>query len=131
MTNHKITAQTQEDFEEQLKAIIASEDAKKISIVYIWKVEKQIPRVNGKSNVVYIGMSENSFADRYSTSNAKRDEAYNFRVLYKELIALYGPITIEIKQVDKPKEVEEQDLLDYYKEHLELPPLNRRGPHLP
>lgn len=127
-----LKAETLEDYLIQFNEFLDSEQAKnKKGIIYIWKTEKSISRVIGKSPIIYIGQSINTFRDRYKNSKSiKIEEAY-YKRYYKYMIKEYGAISIEINESTNPKYQEWQALMEYNAAHKEYPPLNRSIPNEP
>ena len=128
----KITAGSLEDYLSQFNEFLDSDIAKNTkSICYIWKTDKPISRVKGKSPIIYIGQTINTFRDRYSNSNSINIEKKYYDRYYKHMIEIYGAISIEIKQSDDPKRSEWKELMEYNSNHKEYPPLNRSIPNEP
>ncbi len=128
----KLDATDRDEYSEQFESLLKSDPYKTTErIVYFFKVEKPISRVIGESNIIYIGRSDGSFSSRYYPSKAFNLEMAFFDKFYKHAIKLYGPISIEITQVEKTKYFEWKAIADYYSRHLEYPPLNRAIPNEP
>jgi len=127
--NNKIFTTNVEDFEKQLKSILES-NSKDEGIIYIWKSEKKIPRVCGKSDILYIGKTKQSLNDRYNNAKSLDIEKKYFENVYRHVIKQYGAISIDVIVVnpDELKVQEAEKINDYYKSHKELPPLNRNKP---
>lgn len=123
----KITAQTTEEFREQLTAYLKQPRCTDIkNIIYFWKVENPISRQKGESNIVYIGQSSRSLNDRYLPTKAFNIEMDYFESFYKDAIKNHGALFIDIEETDTPERAEWEHLQAYRSEHLELPPLNRK-----
>ena len=86
-----------QDFESQLRELFKLENFSKVNgIVYKWKSERPIPRLNGKSNVLYIGRTKHSFASRYSQRKVMAIELTYFETVYSHLIKRYRKLSIEV-----------------------------------
>jgi len=126
-----ITASSFEEFKNQFSTLLKDEYYSKTeSVVYIWKVEKPIPRLIGESNILYIGRTKNSFSSRYSTKKAMEIELGYYESVYQHVIQTYGSISIEIRSVSDTKLAETIALHEYFNCHRELPPMNRSMPKL-
>ena len=123
-----INAVNVSDFEDQFRDFLESEDARVSSIVYLYKVTNKIPRMNGESDIVYVGQTSKSFRQRYKSNQNIGIELDCFNNFYKKAIESYGPIRIEIIGAEKPKLKEAQVLSEYFDAHMEYPPLNRTIP---
>ena len=128
----QITAKTSDEFKIQFKQLLESPMySKDIGIIYYLTTSNPIPRVLGESSIIYIGKSEKSYKSRYSNSKSFNIEVSYFENIYKKIIEVYGPITVEIKKVENPKHEEWRALENYYRTHLEHPPTNRSIPSKP
>jgi hypothetical protein len=128
----ELCATNRDEYSEQFESLLKSEPYKSVEgIVYFFKIKKPIARVRGECNIIYIGKSDGSFSSRYYPSKAFNLEMTFFDKFYKHVIELYGSISIEITQVEKPKYSEWKALSDYFSKHLEYPPLNRAIPNQP
>jgi len=126
-----INATTLDDFKTQFTTLLKEDPYSTTrNIVYIWKVEKPIPRLISESNILYIGRTKNTFKSRYSTTTAMQIELEYFETVYKSAIKKYGNISIEIHPVDNTISAEKDALHNYFRQHSELPPLNRAMPRL-
>lgn len=121
----KITARTRDEFEIQFKELLSSINSEEERIVYFWRVEKAIPRVIGKSDILYIGQSQYSFSRRYGARDVIKIECEYFDRFYKSVIEEYGAIRIETTLVSDPQKSEYEQLEKYFQEHKEYPPVNR------
>lgn len=116
-----ISATNIDDFKTQLKELLI--DAKQpTGIVYIWKTKSDVPRLKGKSPIIYIGKSNRGLYDRYIKHET--DEYWN---RYRYIISTYGNIYIEIFESKDPKKTENNFLFQYHQKFMELPPLNLRS----
>lgn len=128
----ELSAANRDEYSEQFESLLKSEPYKSTErIVYFFKVAKPIARVLGESNIIYIGRSDGSFSSRYYPSKAFNLEMMFFDKFYKRAIELYGPISIEITQVENTQKSEWKALSEYYIRHLEYPPRNRAIPNEP
>jgi len=59
-----ISATNIDDFKTQLEALLI-ESKQQRGIVYIWRTQSDIPRLKGKSPIIYIGKANGSLYDRY------------------------------------------------------------------
>lgn len=127
----QITAQTIDEFKEQFTTILNSEEAKSIkNVIYFFRSEKPIPRVNGENNILYIGKTKNTLQSRYLPSKSFDIECLVFEKFYSYVIKQYGGISIEIRQTNDNKKEECDELQKYRTQHLEYPPLNRSIPNV-
>jgi hypothetical protein len=128
----KFNAKTIDEHLTQFKNFLLSDIASNTkSIIYLWKTERPIPRVQGESNIIYIGQTKNTFNKRYNNSKSLNIEKIYFEKYYKKLIDIYGSISVEIKPTINPKITEWEELMKYNSEHIEYPPLNRSIPNKP
>jgi uncharacterized HAD superfamily protein len=115
--------------EESFRKTYASDEAKrKSNIVYLWRCEKNIQRLKGESNILYIGQTKHSFSRRY-LPHAKLHANSQANILkFNHIIDNYGSISISIceysKFGDTLQEAEGQLLWWYFQNHLEYPPIN-------
>ncbi len=123
----EIDAKVPEDFVKQFAAIFSSLNARKYKgVVYVWYTDKGIPRLNGESNIVYIGKTKNSLFDRQHRYAELEGSYYNWE-RYKHIIQNFGPIKVKFIAAENPKDTERNLLECYFKEHLEIPPINRQS----
>ena len=115
---------TVEAFEKVQKSKLAN---KQKNIVYVWRTRKKFPRFNGESDILYIGQTKQTFAQRYST-HAKWIKTDANRLKYSNAIDNYGGITISVCDFSKfgktLKDAEGLLLWWYFKHHYEYPPIN-------
>ena len=121
----KITKVTQEEFEKVFKCEMAKNSK---NIVYIWKTQKPISRVDGCSEILYIGQTKQSFKDRYlKYANLEATSEAN-SLKYKTIIEKYGAIEIMVCDFsmfgETLLEAEGQLLWWYFQNHCEYPPMN-------
>lgn len=92
-------------------------------VVYVFKSKKIVQRLKGSSNILYIGKTQNDVCNRYNVQN----DAEAFWPVYSHVVKNYGKITIDVFVTSDPSNTESKFLVQYYKEHYELPPINRKG----
>lgn len=119
-----ISAANIDDFKNQLEALLI-ESKQPTGIVYIWKTQSDVPRLKGKSPIIYIGKSNGSLYDRY-IKNIKH-EADEYWDRYRHIISTYGNIYIEIFESKDPEKTENNFLFQYHQQFMELPPINLRS----
>lgn len=124
----RIETLTEESFR---KAFLSETDEIKGGIVYIWRVDKMIPRLRGESDIVYIGQTKQTFKQRYKRY-AKLMVTDKLNILkYGYIINTYGPISISIAKFEDYGDTllaAEGRLLDcYFRNHFEYPPINYSG----
>jgi hypothetical protein len=121
----KIEAITTEHLREVYTSDIAKEDQE---IVYVLRSEKEIPRLKGKSNIVYIGQTKRSFSHRYAPYAKLIATAKGNKFKYEHIVEEYGFISISICDFnnfgDTLAKAEGQLLWWYFQNHCEFPPLN-------
>lgn len=124
-----ITATNELEFEQQLKALLV-ESIPHIGIVYVWKAQLDIPRLKGKSPIVYIGKANGSMHGRYISNVQHEIKEYWKRYCY--IISTYGFMQVEIFITNDPAITENNFLYQYHQEFMELPPINLQSykPHL-
>lgn len=101
---------------------LLTESRDRSQIVYVWRTEKDIPRLHGGSPIVYIGKAKHSLYDRYIRVIGW--EAKNYWGRYHYIIKKFGPIWIDIYETDKPEVTENRFLFQYQQLHMERPPIN-------
>lgn len=124
-----ISATTTGEFEKQFISMLDAEEAKnKQGIVYLWLTEKPIPRVRGKSRILYIGKTINTLRIR-QRRYAKTETSGGNWIRLPHIIEHYGPVTFWIASYNSfgnsPKDAEKSLLTKYFETHLEIPPFNR------
>ena len=128
----KLCAEKLDDYLVQFNEFLDTTSAKdKKGIVYIWKTENPFYRVKGKSSIIYIGYTSNTFRSRYKNSRSIGIEKKYFERYYKHMMEMHGPISIDIKECSNPKRSEWETLMEYNMRHKEYPPLNRSIPNEP
>ncbi|WP_333878731.1 hypothetical protein [Methylobacter sp.] len=116
-----ISATNIDDFKTQLEALLI-ESKQQRGIVYIWRTQSDIPRLKGKSPIIYIGKANGSLYDRYI--NNITHEANEYWNRYHHIISTYGNIYIEIFESKDPPKTENSFLFQYHQQFMELPPIN-------
>ncbi len=116
-----ISARNIDDFKTQLETLLI-ESKQQRGIVYIWKTQSDIPRLKGKSPIIYIGKTDRSLYDRYISNIAR--EAKDYWNRYHHIISTYGNIYIEIFESKDPQKTENNFLYQYHQQFMELPPIN-------
>ncbi len=116
-----ITATNELEFEQQLKALLI-ESMPYTGIVYVWKTQLDIPRLKGKSSVVYIGKANGNMYSRYISNVQHEIKEYWKR--YSYIISTYGFMQVEIFVTNNPAITENNFLYQYHQAHMELPPIN-------
>ena len=117
-----------QDFEEAYFRLINEEAAlKSKNIIYLFKTLKEVPRMRGQSDIVYIGKTKTSFRNRYWP--IRKNEIKDFGDRYKYLIEHFDGLYIEfIEAAELDVDfLESVFLYEYRKKYLEYPPLNMKG----
>jgi len=126
------TFQMGDRFQETWKKVFGCQEAKDaLNVVYIWRTDKDIPRLKDLSNIVYIGKTKTSLYERhYRYSEVEATEEGN-KLKYSHIIKEYGPIRITYMPFEKYGETLEKAegrlLWWYFLNHLEYPPVNYSG----
>lgn len=122
----QLDATLPEKFALQFAQIFQQPDAKATAnIVYAWSTQKPIPRLRGISNVVYIGQTSQTLFKRHARY-ARIESAHLNWLRYEHIISEFGPIVITYAECSAPLKIEKTMLEEYFRLHLELPPLNSR-----
>jgi hypothetical protein len=113
---------------EDFSNVLHSSEAKNVkNIVYVWRTKEKFPRFNGESNILYIGQTKRTFAQRYQDFTKWINTEANF-LKFHHALKNYGPITISVCEYEKFGESllksEGQLLWWYFQNHYEYPPLN-------
>jgi hypothetical protein len=123
----EINAELPKDFIKQFRNLFSLPDARKYSgVVYVWYTHDGIPRMKGKSNIVYIGKTKNTLFDRHHRYAELEGSGINI-ARYAHIIHNYGPIKVKFIGATNPKETEKEFLECYFNAHLETPPMNRQS----
>lgn len=122
-----INSKTDKEFTSKYRSLVSSPLAKsERGIVYMWVTVKEIPRMHGSSNVIYIGKTINTLYERLHRWADLEGSGLNW-ARYKYIIDNFGPIKIIIGKTENPREAEKKMLKIYFEEHLEYPPMNAGG----
>lgn len=123
----RLDAKNQADFERQFQTVFSCPQARdERGVVYVWTTVKPIPRLKSESNIVYIGRTINTLFERHHRYASLEASEGNWR-RYEHIIDNYGPISVWYAVHQDPVKAERDLLKRYFHEHLEMPPLNRRG----
>lgn len=114
---------------EAFEAVYGSEDAAKAEgVLYVFLSQKPVPRLVGKSNILYIGQTKGSFKARRKKDAKLHATSKANSLKYGAIIKNYGPITVRVvdfkKYGETGQEAEGQFLWWYFQNHCEYPPLN-------
>ena len=118
--------------EEDFKKVFHTREARNAkNVIYIWRCEKKIPRLKGKSNIIYIGQTSKSLFSRHGSARIKVNSKAN-KQKYNDIIEQYGPITISYIELEAFGPIDTTTLLTaegqclwwYFKNHSEYPPIN-------
>lgn len=94
---------------------------KKPGVYFIYS-DKRFSRLNGTTNIIYIGLAKVDLFKRLTTKNRKA------RPRFERLREHKHNLTFKIKKVcrteKQAREFEARALLKFEEKHLELPPLN-------
>lgn len=98
------------------------------NILYIWRCKKVVPRLKGKSDILYIGQTKQTLRYRYFRWAKNIAESKSNNLKYSHILEEYGPITIScapfMRFGETLKLAEEQLLWWYFQNHCEYPPVN-------
>ncbi len=120
----QLNASTPDEFANQFRELFSQDNARKaIKVVYVWATQKQIPRLSGTSDVIYIGQTVQSLCDRHHRYTGIESSGGNWD-RYNHIIQNFGHINVLYAYCENPKNTETSFLHLYFKEHLEPPPLN-------
>lgn len=123
----ELNAKTSEDFSHQFKIMFSCPKAREAKgVVYVWATQKGIPRLRGTSDIIYFGMTTQTLHDRHYQYAMTEGDEYNWP-RYKHIIENFGPFRVYFAITPEPKNVESELLKEYYKDHCEIPPVNRSG----
>lgn len=98
------------------------------NILYVLRTDLQIPKLRGKSDVVYIGQTKGTLKQRYLVHSGKFANSIANRMKFEHIVSHYGPIRITFApfgQYGKNLALAEVQLLWwYFQNHCEYPPVN-------
>ncbi len=92
-------------------------------VTYVYRSENPVSRLKGVSNILYIGETQYDVWERYSVAR----DTENFWHVYEHTVNTYGAMFIDVYVTENHKQTEKCFLNNYFQEHKELPPMNRRG----
>ena len=97
--------------------------------VYTIYTDRLFPRLNGETDIVYIGMAKLGKSSHLkkrlmSLVTGKGRNAYP---RFSRLQQVGFKLSFSYEQSDNPRQKELEELKQYEERHLELPPLNRSG----
>ncbi|WP_155989602.1 hypothetical protein [Thioalkalivibrio sp. ALE19] len=115
--------------EEEFRRVYGSDAAGvEKGIVYVLRTEKSIPRLKGKSDVVYIGQTKGTFRQRYLRWAKLHATSKANHLKFSQIVEQYGPIRIAVSPFgsfgDSLLQAEGQLLWWYFQNHCEYPPVN-------
>lgn len=117
----QIAAWTEEAYRD---AYTCADAAKDKNVVYLYRSEREVSRLVGASDILYIGQTRNSFARRYAPWARKHATIQRNR----HALELYGPVRLSVCDYSvfgkTLREAESQLLWWYYQNHFEYPPFN-------
>ncbi len=114
------------DLNSEFKELFCTQDAKtEKGIVYFFMSIRAIPRVNGESNILYIGQTIGSLGDRYPNPEVLASNSDG--KFYKYIIDNYGGLSVGYIKSDSPKITESEYFKKYFDYHLEYPPKSKVG----
>lgn len=120
---------SKEEFRDLFRILFSSEEAcQATAVVYVWFTDKAVPRLQGQSNVLYVGQTIQTLSERHRRYAARETSDYNWP-RYEFVIPRYGSIVVMYAEAaaigGTPKEAEKKLLDQYFEDHLEYPPFNR------
>ncbi len=122
----ELNATNSAEFVNQFSEVFSNDPAVNIqNIVYCWATSKEICRLKGASEIIYIGKTNQTLKQRHKQYAAVEGSNENW-LRYEHIIKTYGPIKIYFSAHPKPEIAESQLLNKYFYDHLEIPPLNRK-----
>jgi hypothetical protein len=121
----ELNAKESQDFIRQFKDMFSCQRACVTkNVVYVWVTQKCIPRLCGKSNIIYFGKTVQTLHRRHYGYASTEGDPYNWH-RYEHIIKIFGPIKIYFAVTSNPKDKESELLKKYYEDHCEYPPANR------
>lgn len=120
--NLPISSDNKEEFINQYRKCL--EQTKGINgVAYVYRSEKDVSRLKGSSNILYIGETKYDVWSRYDVAK----DTDNFWHVYEHVVSNYGAIFIDVYLTNNHKQTEKTFLHKYFQQHKELPPMNRKG----
>jgi len=101
--------------------------------VYIFFLSKEINRLRGKTDILYIGVATSGLRNRINRYlNPDKKQKTNFRIkkFFEKLLSGGESINllfIECCNKEEAKKLEDELLKKFEEDHWELPPFNRQG----
>ena len=121
----QLEGNSSEEFSQKWNAFFSQVEAENaLGVIYIWTVDVPIPRLNGKSDILYIGKTIQSLGRRNIKYSQQESTGLNWK-RYEYIFHNISPIKVLFAKVSNPKNIETEFLKSYSDEHLELPPFNR------
>ena len=121
----ELNAKESQDFIRQFENMFSCPKARVTKkVVYVWVTQKCIPRLRGKSNIIYFGKTIQTLYDRHYKYASIEGDPYNWQ-RYEHIIRNFGPIKVYFAITSNPKDTESELLKKYYEDHCESPPVNR------
>ena len=121
----ELNAKEPQDFIHQFKDMSSCQRARETkNVVYVWVTQKCIPRLHGKSNIIYFGKTVQTLHGRLHKYASTEGNSYNWH-RYEHIIKIFGPIKIFFAVTSNPKDKESELLKKYYEDHCEYPSVNR------
>ncbi len=121
------TITTTENLANEFKELFNSPEAKNAKgVVYFFMSEIPIPRVHGKSNILYIGKTIQTINKRYFKYSEHLANAKN-GIFYKHIIENYGGLKMGYVITKTPRETENIFFNKYHQTYLEFPPKSKVG----
>ncbi len=123
------SSKSRQEFVNEFKELFSSSQAKNAKgVIYFWRSQEDVPRVRGKSYVLYIGRAKQSLNQRHHRYAKTESNDYNLP-RYEYILENFGPITVHYADPKSIacdlKEAEAQMLSWYFEFHCEYPPLSR------
>lgn len=121
----KITSVTEDSF----RRVYGSDAAGKAkNVIYLLRCEREVSRLKGESNILYIGQTERSFRARYASFARLHSTSVANKLKFTHIIDNYGPISVSFSDFsafgDTLLQAEGQLLWWYFQNHCEYPPIN-------
>jgi len=118
--------------QDSFKKVISSKESKNArNVIYIWRAEKNIPRVKGESNIIYIGQTKRSIFERHGSYSKLLASSEANKQKFNDIVRKYGAITISYINYNEYTALgknllcaEGQFLWWYFQNHSEYPPIN-------